>query len=251
LKDILRRIASLVVEVPEDTPPPSSSSSSYEPSPDPAPSGPPRRKTIAELVREAEGPNLEDVHVPMPPQSEPVRIQPSESPAEASAPTVPSAPAGPLFGADGQVDVNAVYAKANLPTSPFTAEQAFEMLQGLPAEMPVETKRQMARVMLSAMGKTLGVTPESIVMDAARKVAALHSFFEGMSKQSETFVAQREEEIRGLEAKIVENRNTIELARQRIATLDSSCTAEGNRLNQAAEFFSTGSPTPTGGNQAS
>jgi hypothetical protein len=232
MKDILKRLASLVIEVPDDAPVPSSTYPSHEDEPEPPPT---KRKTIAELVREAEGPNLEDVHV---------NVSPAPAAPPAGAPSAPIVAAGPLISADGQVDVQAIYAKANLPASPFTAEQAFEMLQGLPAELPLDTKKQMAKVMLGAMGKTLGVNAETVVTDAARKIAALHSFVEGMSKQSETFVTQREEEIRTLETKITEARASMDVARQRITHLDASCTAEATRLNQAAEFFSTGAPAP-------
>lgn len=240
MKDIFKKIANLVVEVPES---PSVASASAAAAPDDG--GPKVRKTIADLVRESPGPNLEDVHVPVPPSAAaappPPPVVDAQRPEGVHPGPVVQAP-GPLFSEEGQVDVQAIYAKANLPASPFTAEQAYEMIQGLPPELPIDTKRQMVKVMLTSMGKTLGVTPETIVTDAARKAAALESFVEGMTKQAEGYIQKVEAEIRELEARIATNRQSIEKANKRIADLQASCEVEANRLGEAAEFFSTDGP---------
>ena len=53
------------------------------------------------------------------------------------------------------------------------AEQMLETLGALPAELPLETRRQTVIAMLKGMGRALGATPETIVADATRKLAAL------------------------------------------------------------------------------
>lgn len=224
MKDIFKRIASLVVET-EGSPSASQASAS------------PTRKTIADLVRDAPGPNLDEVHVPV---SKPVPEASPPPAASGDAPPPATSATGPIFGADGQVDIQAIYQKANLPQTPFSAEQAYEMIQGLPAELPLATKRQTVKITLSAMGKTLGVTPETVVTDAGRKAAALHSFVEGMAKQSEVLANKIEGEIRSLEERISEGRRNIQAARERVAGLESFCEAEALKLQETAEFFSTG-----------
>ena len=231
MKDIFKKMASLVVDVNDDTP----VTSNLPNFPDPPP---PVRKTIAELVKEAPGPNLDEVHVPVSPH--PVqenRPVPSGGVATEVATPGAATSAGPVVGQDGKVDINAIYLKANLPPVPFTAEQAYDMIHSLPAELPLEIKRQTVKVMLSSVGKTLGFTPETVVMDAARKVAAMHSFIEGMTKQSEAFVTHLEGDIQSLEAKIQEARSNIKRAQDSIATLTAGCSGEAVKLNEMAEFF--------------
>ena len=152
---------------------------------------------------------------------------------------------GPVVGADGKVDVTAIYQRASLPTVKFTAEQAYESLHQLPAELPLEVRRQTFKVILTGVG----TTPNAVVEDAARKAAAMHSFIEGMSKQSDAFVAHLESEIQSLQAKIEEARGNITRAKGSIEALTSGCTQEAEKLNEVAEFFSTGAPaskTPPG-----
>src|SRR5437870_9502000 len=60
-------------------------------------------KTVEQIVREAAGPNLDEIRVP------------------ASTPP-------PVTTPDGKVDFSAIYRQANLPAAPFTAEEMLEML---------------------------------------------------------------------------------------------------------------------------
>ncbi len=105
-------------------------------------------KTVEQIVRETEGPNLDAI-------------------------TVAASASPPVMTADGATDFSAIYRQANLPAAPFTAEQMLEMLASLPQELPLDTKRQTVKVTLGAMGKAIGATPETIVADASRKLAAL------------------------------------------------------------------------------
>ena len=239
MKDIFKRIASMVVEVPEDKPAGLAESS--------APASQSRvLRTIAQVVKAAPGPSLDEVHVPLPAAPPPEAVPTAGEPAPAAAPPTLPTPSGPCINESGTVDVQAIYAKAGLPSTPFTAEQAYQMIGGLPQDLPTEMKKQTVTVMLMAMGKSLGVSPETIVTDAARKVAALHSFVEGMSKQSDFFVSKVQGEISEMEQRIAQSRLAIETAQKRISDLQAACEVEATRLNEAAEFFSSGS-VPTAG----
>ena len=170
-------------------------------------------KSVEQIVREAEGPNLDAIHV--------------------SATVPPPAPAP-----DGTTDFSAVYEQASLPAAPFTAEQMLEMLASLPPELPLQTKRQTVKVTLGAMGKAIGATPESIVADASRKLAALAACAENVSKQTADFVAAAEFEIKALQEQIEEKRRGIEASKEVEARTMQSCNQESDRLDDVLEFFS-------------
>ena len=118
-------------------------------------------------MREAPGPDLHEIGAP---------------PAGAPAPLT----------ADGAMDFAALYQQAGLPATPFTAEQMVEMLANLPKELALDAKRATVKATLSAVGKSIGATPETIVTDASRKLAALTAYVEHLAKQTADDIAQRE-----------------------------------------------------------
>jgi hypothetical protein len=147
----------------------------------------------------------------------------------------------PISG-EGPVEFGPVYQGAGLPVVGFTAEQMLELLASLPAELPLETRRQTVRVSLGALGKTVGATPETITADAARKRAALHAYVEQLETETEERVAGAQQEIASLEAQIEEKRRTIQEARVRLATVTRSCEAEAERLGDIPAFFDVDFP---------
>lgn len=169
-------------------------------------------KTAEQIVREADGPNLQDIKV-----------------------DVAKAGAAPLNSA-------AIYSAAKLPPAPFAAEQMLDMLASLPAELPLDTKRQTVKVTLGALGKTVGATPETIVADASRKMAALAAYVEHLSKRTDGFVADGEREIAALQTQIEEKRKAISNARQELTRASQLCDAESERLDDVLEFFSLDVP---------
>lgn len=186
------------------------------PSAAPAPAAP--TKTVEQIVRDASGPDLDAVSAGL-------------------------AVAGPpTLRPDGMVDFAALYAQFNVPAAPFTAEQMLDMLGSLPADLPLDTKRQTVKVTLGAMGKAIGMTAETIVADASRKLAALAAYSEGVAKQTAEFVAAGEFEIAALEKQIQEKRQGIEAARQTQSQVQDRCHAEADRLDDVLEFFSLDVP---------
>jgi len=169
-------------------------------------------QTIDELLKKMDGPALTEVTV---------------SSAEVPAPAE-----------GGSLDFGGIYQVAALPSTPFSAEQTLEMIQSFPANLPLDMKRMAVNATISTMGKTLGVTPESIVADASRKLAALAAYETDHTKQAEAFVATAEAEIDNLLAQVEEKRQAILVTRQQDAAVRAQCDAEADHLDDILEFFS-------------
>jgi hypothetical protein len=225
LRDTLRKAASLLVELPPEDPAASGSTSAAEldqllaelGSDSASASGRASTKTVEQIVQDADGPNLDEIAI------------------KASA-IVPTA------GPDGKMQFAAIYQQSGLPTVPFTAEQMLDMLNSLPVELPLDTKRQTVKVTLGSMGKSIGATPETIVADASRKLAALTAFMENLSKETAEFITTSELEIAALQAQIEEKRKSIQATQEKQAQARQMCDAESDRLDDVLEFFSLDVP---------
>src|SRR5439155_25815385 len=132
----------------------------------------------------------------------------------------------PATTPDGKVDCTPIYQQSGLPAAPFTAEQMLEMLNSLPPELPLDTKRQTVKVTLASVGKTIGATPETIVADASSQLAALTAYVEHLSQDTAASVAAAEQEIAALQAQIEEKRRSIQAAQERQAEARRLCDAE-------------------------
>jgi hypothetical protein len=180
-----------------------------------SPAAPMQPKSVEEIVRDAEGPNLDEIQV---------------DEAKIGAP-------GAMVSGE-VIDFAAIYRAAGLPNATFGAEQMLETLHSLPVELPLETRRATVKAMLSTLGKTMGATPETVVADASRKLAALHSFAGFMEKKTSTAISKNEEEIAALEAEIDAKRTAIQGARSELAKIMNGCEVEADRLDDVLEFFS-------------
>jgi hypothetical protein len=174
-------------------------------------------KTIEQIVKDSPGPNLDEIKVPANPQAQPLRP-------------------------DGTIDFSAIYAMANVQDSAFTAEQLLELLATLPVELPLESRRQTVKITIQAMAKTVPVTPQIIVADASRKLAALAAYEDSYAKQASDFVSKSEAEIKALEAQIESKKAAIEDANAKHETMTKACTSEADRLDDVLEFFSLDVP---------
>jgi hypothetical protein len=226
LRDTLRKAAGLLIELPPEEPAHPSPTTAAEvdrllaelDSGSPSAGSPPATaKTVDQIVREAEGPNLDEIKVS-------------------------AASLAPALTAEGKADFSPIYTQSGLPTAPFTAEQMLEMLASLPAELPLDTKRQTVRVTLNSMGKSIGATPETIVADASRKLAALTAYLDHLTQQTTESATAAELEIAGLQAQIEEKRKAVEAAKQKQAQMRELCDAESDRLDDVLEFFSLDLP---------
>jgi hypothetical protein len=165
-------------------------------------------RTVEQIVQAADGPNLDEIKMETPP-----------------------AP-----GSD--ISPQAVYTAAKLPTTPFSAEQMLEMIASLPVELPLETRRQTVKVTFGALGKSVGATPETVVADASRKMAALASYEKFLQKRTDEFAAAAEAEIAALQAQIEEKRKAVMHSRSQFMAATQMCHAESERLDEVLEFFS-------------
>ncbi len=143
----------------------------------------------------------------------------------------------PVLTPDGKADFSLIYQQSGVRAAPFTAEQMLEMLESLPSELPLDTKRQTVRVTLNAVGKTIGATPETIVADASRKLAALTAYLDHLTKQTTDSAATAELEIGALQARIEEKRKAMTAAHLKQAQMRQLCDAESARLDDVEEFF--------------
>lgn len=185
------------------------------PTPAPAPAAKP--KTVEQIVREQPGPNLDEIKAP-------------------------AAPIEPVIDAAGNIHFHSIYKLAGLTDSPFTAEQVLELLGSLPAELPIEAKRATLKVTLNAMAKTTGVTPETVVADASRKLAALAAYAQSYSEQAGQYVNKAEAEIGNLEAEIARRKQGITEAKEKQLKMVDACQKESDRLDDVLEFFSLDVP---------
>ncbi len=143
----------------------------------------------------------------------------------------------PVLTPDGKADFSLIYQQSGVRAAPFTAEQMLEMLESLPSELPLDTKRQTVRVTLNAVGKTIGATPETIVADASRKLAALTAYLDHLTKQTTDSAATAELEIGAMQARIEEKRKAMTAAHLKQAQMRQLCDAESARLDDVEEFF--------------
>ena len=77
--------------------------------------------------------------------------------------------------------------------------------------------------MMSAMGQATGVSAESVVTDASRKLAALASYADGLMKRTNDFVAATQLDIAQLEQKIREQRQTIDETKMLLEKAVTAC----------------------------
>jgi hypothetical protein len=221
LRDAMRKAAGLLVEIPGED---SAAQESSQADLDALLASTAAPKTVEQIVREAEGPNLDEIQMPghdAGPSAE-----------------LPPIPGGVAAEPTGDVTPAAIYQMASLPPAPFSAEQMLEMLASLPQELPLDTKRQTVKVTLGALGKTMGATPETVVADASRKMAALTAYIENLSKRTADTAAAAEQEIAALQAQIEEKRKAMQAARHQLATVTQLCEAESDKLDDVLEFFS-------------
>ncbi|MFZ4506136.1 MAG: hypothetical protein ACOYON_00385 [Fimbriimonas sp.] len=169
-------------------------------------------KSVEQIVRETPGPNLDQIKV--------------------------EAPVEPVIGADGVIHFESIYQLAKIQPAAFGAEQLLDLLNSLPTELPLATKRATVKVTLGAMGTSMGVTSETIVADASRKLAALAAYAKSFETQVTEYTSKAELEIISLEAQIQEKRARIEDAKSKLGSLTQACTVESDRIDDVLEFFS-------------
>ena len=218
LKNALHRAAGLFVEMPDQ---PSPAFDPIEPTmpaaiPTPAPTKP---RTVEDVVKQAPGPNLDQIQTP--------------------ADTAKSPP----YSSDGVPDFKTIYERSGVPAVPFGADEALQVINSLPSDLPMDVKRKTVGATLSAMGKAMGVTTDSVVADSSRKIAALHSFTEQLTAQTNQYQAMIEQKIGDLKKQISDCEAQHAEATAKLDKVVKACEAEGARVEDVLHFFTTDSPS--------
>ena len=224
LRDALRKAASLVVELPPAEPRALDLRSDDIDLDDlPDTDLPPEAQlrgdvrepmTVAQLVQNADGPNLDQIQI-------------NEVPPDAM---------GDAAG-QGALDFGAIYAAAKLPPTQFGADEMLGVLGSIPSDVPLQTKRVTVKAVLGGMA-SMGASPENIVADASRKLAALEAFHGFMERKTGETIETSQREIAELEAQIEARRQAVQNARGELARVTQGCEAQAERLDEVLEFFS-------------
>jgi len=148
------------------------------------------------------------------------------------APPPPSG-ASPV-GADGSIDFAALYAQAHVPPAKFTAEQALDIIKDCD---PSDAARKQTIKVIATFGKNVGATPDEIVVDAADKQDALHSFLGARDDELVVFSSKADEQVATLLARVEQIKQMKEAAVQQHALLQTACREEAARLEQVKDFF--------------
>jgi len=223
LRDLARKGISLFVEIDESPAPAAGSRGAAPPETDAEYAKKLRSKSVADLMKELEGPEPEQIHR-----------------AVQAAP-----PAAPIV-TDGRVALDAIYRQAGIPAMPFGAEQMLEMIQSYPTEMPLPIKRQALDATLTHMGRAMNITKEAIVADATRKITALAAFEEAAKRERDAVTAAAQEKVRELQAQIQAEQEKTSAAEAQFRAIVQQCEGEGERLDQVQEFLTLDQPPAAG-----
>jgi hypothetical protein len=208
----LRAAPSVPVAAPTPAQVPAPAPANPTPEPSTSAAAPVATRTVEQVVRDSPGPNLDQI-------------------------TAPAMMAADVISPDGSVDFAGIYRLATLPTSAFCAEQVLDLLASLPAELPLETKRATVKVTLNAMTQSLGVSSDTIVADASRKLAALADYAQSYAHQADDYISKSEAEIAALEQEMTRRKQSIAETKAKQAKVHDACHAESDRLDDVLEFF--------------
>ncbi len=151
---------------------------------------------------------------------------------DVSAPT--SLPGANPVGADGSIDFAALYAQARIPPAKFTAEQALDLIKD---SDPSDAARKQTIKVIAAFGKNVGATPDEIVVDAADKQDAIHSFLGARDDEMVVFSGKADEQVAALLARVEQIKQMKDAAVQQHALVQTACREEAARLEQVKDFF--------------
>lgn len=139
--------------------------------------------------------------------------------------------------ADGTTDFAPIYRDAGVSQTPFTAEQMLELLLSYPDGLPSDVKRTTVLLSLEAIGKNTGASLETVINDAAAKVAALNGYAESVKGMATAEVATAQEEIKALMAQIDARRKSMEATQAQLGQTHAAALSELERLKTVLEFF--------------
>jgi hypothetical protein len=140
-------------------------------------------------------------------------------------------------------DIYQIYQKCGVPPTPYTAEEALELLNDLKSNeelrnLPPQALRQIGLNGIKAIIKQIpGATYETIVSDAQFKLKCLAEYRENHDQKTTEQVNSEKAAIKELEAQIEECRRKIEIAKQEQGQLNQLCSGHSNHLIEVVEFI--------------
>lgn len=137
-------------------------------------------------------------------------------------------------GEDGSINFAALYAQAQVPPAKFTAEQALDIIKDCE---PTDAARKQTIKVIATFGKNVGATPDEIVVDAADKQDALHSFLGARDDELAVFSSKADEQVAALLARAEQIKQMKQAAMEQHARVQAACREEAARLEQVKDFF--------------
>ena len=92
------------------------------------------------------------------------------------------------------------------------------------------------------MGKAIGASPETIVADASRKLAALAAYSDHITSLTKEYSDSADKKIAELQKQIEDTRGSVTQAQMKQARETQACLTESDRLDDILEFFSLDVP---------
>ncbi len=173
-------------------------------------------------------------------QSPPITLRDLNADGSAAPAPPPNAHASPV-GEDGSIDFGILYAQAQVPPAKFTAEQALDIIKDCD---PSDAARKQTIKVIATFGKNVGATPDEIVVDAADKQDALHSFLGARDDELVVFNSKADEQTAALLARVEQIKQMKDAAAQQHALIQTACREEAARLEQVKDFFRQEVPVP-------
>ncbi|MBC8136562.1 MAG: hypothetical protein H8F28_11800 [Fibrella sp.] len=138
---------------------------------------------------------------------------------------------------EGDVDFARIFEQYEVPATPFSAEQAMNMLQSLPRDLALRTKRVTVNTTLSAIGKVVGATPQDIVGDAIRKKQTLEQYVESLGREVDETSANTQAEIERLQAEIAAHKDALRSLTRKRSAASEVCRSRMDLFDQVTHFF--------------
>jgi len=148
--------------------------------------------------------------------------------------------------AEGNVDFDLVFQKAQIPVATFTAEQTIEAIHSLDATIPAmindqAQRRQIIRNMLLAVNKGPAAT-EKIVLDAHNKQKAIDDLLRFNTDLLVDYRQHANDAVKQLEEKIAAIRSSQAAAERQYEAMAKSCKERQAAYDQVIDFLGSTAP---------
>ena len=191
------------------------------------PSEPPKPELKSDDV-----PSLDDIDLALPPEAQLRRGAAANSGVSRAASATTLGEKLP----DSELDFAELYAHFGIVRAAFSAEQLAQIIANLPDELDADGRRETVRAVLGAL-EAQGVTPEKVVADATRKIAAINAAIGQIEARANENVENLEARIADLQQQLDAARREIIETRTRQSRLKHECEDKLGQMTTTREFF--------------